>query len=132
MRLSIMQPLPPGTMVARLLLFSWPQAPAISQEVPPLPPPAPQPLSACSGLDGTCSPVLCPPCTTCPGCLFPNLKTPLEGTSVPRRLSWTMGSSGKQKNFENKIGKELHNQLVAQDKQNRHMSDISESRKERE
>ncbi|EPQ04001.1 Carnitine O-palmitoyltransferase 2, mitochondrial [Myotis brandtii] len=36
------------------------------------------------------------------------------------------------KNFENGIGKELHNQLVVQDKQNKHMSYISESRKERE
>uniref|UniRef100_A0A2K5NYW2 Carnitine O-palmitoyltransferase 2, mitochondrial n=4 Tax=Cercopithecinae TaxID=9528 RepID=A0A2K5NYW2_CERAT len=113
-------------MVPRLLLRAWPRGPAVGPGAPS------RPLSAGSGPGQYLQRSIVP--TMHYQDSLPRLPIPKLEDTIRRYLSAQKpllddGQFRKTeqfcKNFENGIGKELHEQLVAQDKQNKHTSYIS-------
>lgn len=113
-------------MVARLLLRAWPRVPAGGPGAPR------RPLSAGPGPGQYLQRSIVP--TMHYQDSLPRLPVPKLEDTIRRYLSAQKpllddGQFRKTeefcKNFENGIGQELHNQLVAQDKQNKHTSYIS-------
>uniref|UniRef100_A0A8C5YEN5 Carnitine O-palmitoyltransferase 2, mitochondrial n=1 Tax=Microcebus murinus TaxID=30608 RepID=A0A8C5YEN5_MICMU len=113
-------------MVPRLLLRAWPRGPALGPGYPC------RPLSASTGPGQYLQHSLVP--TMHYQDSLPRLPIPKLEDTIRRYLSAQKpllddGQFRKTeqfcKSFENDIGKELHEQLVAQDKQNKHTSYIS-------
>lgn len=113
-------------MVARLLLRAWPRGPAVGLGAPR------RPLSADSGRGQFLQRSIVP--TMHYQDSLPRLPIPKLEDSIRRYLSAQKPLLDAEqfrkteelcKSFENGIGQELHKQLVAQDKQNKHTSYIS-------
>ncbi|PNJ53953.1 CPT2 isoform 6 [Pongo abelii] len=113
-------------MMPRLLLRAWPRGPAVGPGAPS------RPLSAGSGPGQYLQRSIVP--TMHYQDSLPRLPIPKLEDTIRRYLSAQKpllddGQFRKTeqfcKSFENGIGKELHKQLVAQDKQNKHTSYIS-------
>lgn len=119
-------PLPPGTMMPRLLLRAWPRGPA-----PVLGAPS-RALSASSGPAEYLQHSIVP--TMHYQDSLPRLPIPKLEDTMRRYLSAQKPLLDDNqfrkteefcKSFENGVGKELHEHLLAQDKQNKHTSYIS-------
>ncbi|KAF6108089.1 carnitine palmitoyltransferase 2 [Phyllostomus discolor] len=113
-------------MVARLLLRAWPRGPAVGLGAPR------RPLSADSGRGQFLQRSIVP--TMHYQDSLPRLPIPKLEDTIRRYLSAQKPLLDDEqfrkteelcKSFENGIGQELHKQLVAQDKQNKHTSYIS-------
>uniref|UniRef100_A0A667INH9 Carnitine O-palmitoyltransferase 2, mitochondrial n=1 Tax=Lynx canadensis TaxID=61383 RepID=A0A667INH9_LYNCA len=113
-------------MVARLLLRAWPRGPAVG------PGPLCRPLSASSGSGEYLHRSIVPTMhyqDSLPRLPIPKLEDTIRRYLRAQKPLLDDGQFRKTeqfcKSFENGIGKELHEQLVAQDKQNKHTSYIS-------
>ncbi|XP_046940606.1 carnitine O-palmitoyltransferase 2, mitochondrial isoform X2 [Lynx rufus] len=113
-------------MVARLLLRAWPRGPAVG------PGPLCRPLSASSGSGEYLHRSIVPTMhyqDSLPRLPIPKLEDTIRRYLRAQKPLLDDGQFRKTeqfcKSFENGIGKELHEQLVAQDKENKHTSYIS-------